>query len=1075
MAVAADCATGGGDLIKSSKSLPAWVGALAVRRWRAQFTLFALVIVVAIISGSVLTGSLLLVRSAEEAGVRDALKSMTADQVDITVRVIPPASPIAETRDGLDGAIESSYGAEIEWASTGWAISRWVVDAGGVYTYLVELDEPAGAATLIDGQWPTSAHGIAMPETAARSLGLAIGDTYTSFEGSSPVELQIEGLYQAELDSGVFWENDPLAAAGDDPDFPEPNKAYYSPVHAVGPLIVAPDGLDESGITPSRLEVVSHPSFSATTAAGLAALREKAADAELQIARSVSYRGGSVIVDTDLAGALGAVEAGLTAARAAATIIALLVLVVVALAISAVGRLIADARTPELELLRARGASRLQTALTVAIDAVFVAIVVALVVPWGGMLLHAVIAGSAPLSTARLEPWVMPDTTVWTATVAFAAVVGVLVAAAGAQPRGLAGVVRARVAIAAESALIVAAALMFWRVTTVGPAPGDLLLTLTPAVLLTAAVVVGNRVLAFATRALSTLAGKARGAVLAVSGWFAARGTGRATGTMLIALAVGASVVVLGVDATWQQSVRNEAAVAIGAPVRLSTGADADTALADGTPAGATPVMRRDMLLSKDTGEGADVPVATVQVLSLDAAGRGLLDDGPVARAGGALITESLAEPDSDDSGPQLPAGTASLQAEGAFEGPEGAIAEVNVVVTDAAGTFTTVPFGGLTAGERGVALTAPLASEGLPDGVRLVALTMRVTPGVDSADPTPFSLTIDAVTITSVAGEAAPLALSAASDWQGTNSADETVPPEVTVTDSAIRLDAAAGGLATASYGAVGWEPPLSINAVVPATLADELDAAAGIELSGFIANTAVSFRIVGTTTATPGAGTADDLAALAAGLPSPSRASSTIVVDARALTHWLVQQSARGPFVDEFWLPTASNEASSSGGEEVIATAETLGDEMMQAPLRAEIPAATALAVWASALLALTGFGARTAAVSRSRRLESAQLRALGLSRRGMLGVASIDAGLVAAIGIIIGLGAGLLTLTMVGTRLVSTSGVSAVELVVPWQAVILLPLVLLGALALVSVGVANAQRRLPLPDLLRAGTDE
>lgn len=1074
MAVAADCATGGGDLIKSSRSLPAWAGALAVRRWRAQFTLFALVVVVAVVSGSVLTGSLLLVRSAEEAGVRDALKSMTTDQVDVTVRVLPPASPIAETRNGLDAAIESSYGAEIEWASTGWAITRWTVDANGVYTYLVELDDPSAAATLVDGQWPTSAHGIAMPETAARSLGLAVGDTYTTFEGSSPVELQIEGLYQAESESGVFWENDPLAAAGDDPDFPQPNKAYYSPVHAVGPLIVAPNGLDESGITPSRLEVVSHPSFSASTVEGLAALREKASDAEIGIARGVSHRGGSVIVDTDLGDALGAVEAGLTAARAAATIIALLVLVVVALAIAAVSRLIADARTAELELLRARGASRLQTALTVAIDAAFVAILAALVVPWGGMLLYALIAGSAPLNTAGLEQWVMPNATVWTVTVAFAAIVGVLVGTAGAQPRGTAGMVRARAAIAAESALIVAAVLVLWRVMTVDPAPGDLLLAVTPAVLLTAVAVVGSRILAFATRALSRLAGKARGAVVAVAGWFAARGAGRATGTMLIALAVGASVVVLGVDATWQQSVRNEAAVAVGAPVRLATGADADTALADATPAGATPVMRREMLLSKDTSEGADVPVATVQLLSLDSAGRGLLDDGPVAQAGGALIAESLAEPDSADSGPPLPAGTTSLQAEGAFEGPEGSIAEVSAVFTDAAGTLTAVPLGGVTAGERGVALTAALASEGLAEGVRMVALTMRVQPGIDSTDATPLSLTIDSVTIASVAGETTPLALSEASDWQGTNSADETLPAGVTVTESAIRLDAAAGGLASASYGAVGWDPPLSINAVVPTTLADELDAAVGTELSGFIANTAVSFRIVGTTTATPGAGTAEDLAALAAGLPSPSRAYSTIVVDARALTHWLVQQSARGPFVDEFWLSSAPNEASPSGGEEVIA-AGTLGDEMMRAPLRAEIPAATALAVWASALLALTGFGARTAAVSRSRRLESAQLRALGLSRRGMLGVASLDAGLVAAIGIVIGLGAGLVTLTVVGTRLVSTAEVSAIELVVPWQAVTLLPVVLLGALALISAGVANAQRRLSLPDLLRAGTDE
>src|SRR5690606_22349631 len=107
-----------------------------------------------------------------------------------------------------------AYGSEVSWSSTGWVSSDWRTTAAGVYSYLVELDDPAAEAELVAGRWPTSGLGIAMPEAAARSLGVGVGDTFTLVNDETPVELHLDGLYRSSPDSGVFWQNDPLEAAG---------------------------------------------------------------------------------------------------------------------------------------------------------------------------------------------------------------------------------------------------------------------------------------------------------------------------------------------------------------------------------------------------------------------------------------------------------------------------------------------------------------------------------------------------------------------------------------------------------------------------------------------------------------------------------------------------------------------------------------------------------------------------------------------------------------------------------------------------------------------------------------------
>ncbi|SMH45924.1 FtsX-like permease family protein [Rathayibacter oskolensis] len=1028
-----------------------------MRRWRSQAKLFCLVLSVAILAGSVLCGSLLLVRSTEQSGVSGTLTALATDRVAVTVRVLDPSGPVADARTAVDTATREAYGAGVEWSSTGWAGSNWSTTPEGVYSFLAELDDPGAEATLVEGAWPTEAPGIALPVAAARSLGLAVGDPLVLGGDDSDVLLRIDALYDAA--SGPFWENDPLQAQGDAVDFPEPDRSFFTPVHAVGPLLAAPGGIDASGIAPAQLEAVELPSFSATGVDGLTALRARAAEAETAISQSVPHPDGALFVDTELPTALDDVAAGLDGARSAALVVALLLVVVLVASASAVTRLLAEARREEFERLSERGATRAQLTGAVAVDALAVAVVIALLTPWGGVLLHAAVASAPPLNAAGLPRWVLPDSWAVLCAVGVALIVGVMV---GLPERGRA--TSGAVAVAAQAVVVVAAAVLVWRAATGGLDRADLLPTLTPAVLLTAAAIIGGRVAEASARPLALLAVRSRGAVAPLAGWFAARGSGRSSGIVLVALTAGASVIALGTSATWQQAVHDQAAVAVGAPARTTV---------DAAPADAWPVLRRESLVTRLVPAGAegDGPSSAAQILALDGPARRSLGEGvdPVAGAGGATILDELPADDTDDTGPLLPAGTVALQARVAVEAPDGVEAGITAVVEDARGTLSLLPLGAVTAPAEAATLTSPDGAIPLADGIRFVAVTATLR-GAGAAEVAVVGVSLEDVAAVTDAAASVPVPMADAASWVGSNEDDPTLPAGVAVTDTGVALSVTTVlTQAPVTYGAVGWEPGARVGAVVPAVLADDLDVVPGGDLTAFLAGAPVVVRMVGDTVGVPGAATADDLASLAAGLPSSVRDESTIVVDGRALSHRLAESAAFGPLVDEYW---AASITPSPDGASV--DADSLARRMLEAPLRAEIPAAASVVVWASLLLALAGFGARAAAVDRARRLEAAQLRAVGLSRRGMLTVMAADTLATALAGIVVGLGAGCVVLALVGPRIAAVASGRAVELILPWQALALPPLALLVALAAVSVALARGQRRLPLPELLRTGAD-
>ena len=194
--------------------------------------------------------------------------------------------------------------------SSGWVRTEWVTTDQGLFSYLAEIDERDAATTLVDGAWPQEWPGVAVPEAAARSLGLSVGASLALNDDDRAISVRVDAIYQAETSSGVFWEYDPLLASGDEPQFPEPNKTFGDLVHAFGPLLVPPGGVDASGVGATQLAVTERPTFDTIGVADLGPLTERVIDAESAIPRAVGRPGGTVYVDTTLGEALDEVSAG---------------------------------------------------------------------------------------------------------------------------------------------------------------------------------------------------------------------------------------------------------------------------------------------------------------------------------------------------------------------------------------------------------------------------------------------------------------------------------------------------------------------------------------------------------------------------------------------------------------------------------------------------------------------------------------------------------------------------------------------------------------------------------------------
>src|SRR5690606_26636587 len=148
---------------------------------------------------------------------------------------------------------------------------------------------------------------------------------------------------------------------------------------------------------------------------------------------------------------------------------------------------------------------------------------------------------------------------------------------------------------------------------------------------------------------------------------------------------------------------------------------------------------------------------------------------------------------------------------------------------------------------------------------------------------------------------------------------------------------------------------------------------------------------------------------------VPTVAPGTRAVVADAGALAQALLEQGARLTDELEWWvdleddarLAALEAHVTSLGGELDSRHAETL--ERRDSPLRVGVQAVLWLGVLGASLLAAIGYAVYATVTVRDRNLEFAQLRAIGLQRRSLLGVISRESMLISGLAAVFGIGLG------------------------------------------------------------------
>jgi hypothetical protein len=284
------------------------------------------------------------------------------------------------------------------------------------------------------------------------------------------------------------------------------------------------------------------------------------------------------------------------------------------------------------------------------------------------------------------------------------------------------------------------------------------------------------------------------------------------------------------------------------------------------------------------------------------------------------------------------------------------------------------------------------------------------------------------------------------------------------------------------AAYLLEDWTPIVVVPAVVTSALAKAVGARLHENLALDVSGALVEVNIVGIVQLIPG--TADFTALSVATVNGVGSASiESVAVDQAQLERVLVQGGKSGAMVDEWWINVPPGRSGAFLRSHTVAahggvSREVLALQMQEDPLRVATQAALWLSIVAAALLVAMGFALHTTASMRARRLEFAQLRAIGLSPRALVGVVGAESLILCAIGTVFGVAIGVLLSWLVGPLVAvspdGTPAVPGVAIVVPIGELALLILEVVAVLACVVLVVAATQRSTSPAQILR-GADE
>jgi ABC-type antimicrobial peptide transport system permease subunit len=1088
-----------------------WALRTSTHRARSQWKLLLVITAVAVIACSLITSLAVLVSATEQGGLRAELG--TAKNTDLQVSMFSLTAPLSEATEATTNSIATLLGPSVDAPLANSIADSAMFEVPALATdkvaqaFVAEYSAVRDHATLDAGEWPTGAGQVALPSTAAAFFGLAIGDSIALDVYDEPKTVEVSGLYTADDIDGEYWSRQTLGGKGFDPTYPLPDILQYIPTNAFGPLLLAPGGFDTVGIPVDRADLTYIPDFSHVDVADLPAVADRLVTAYQDIPSDVGDVASYIAYFSTLDETTDAAASGLIVTRSTVVVTTLLLLVLAVAALAQTARLLVDARAAERQLMVSRGANRRQVLLLALIEALAIGIITALLSPVLASLAYALLAAQPAMMKAGMPATAPPTQFALAAVVALVFVV-ILIAPlfrrqrrAGRQRR-LTGIMTSGLDIG----VVALAAVAYWQLSTYrSPVEQsirlsvDPILVAGPALVLLAGALVSVRLIPLVARVFESLAARSSGALIPLAAWEVGRRAQRAiAAVLLLTLALAVATFSLSFLATWKQSQVDQADLTIGASVRVpavesATGSQG-TLLGDGQP-----TTRREATVAGPSADiiGPEPPSGTQAiVMGLTAGSRSMLGEGRIGREGGSALEPALDTDLGASEGITIDgdarAISATVSAGDAAAPFGGAALTVHLVLEDQAGLLSTVDLGEVALDGQPVALSGELQA-GLTMPQRIVGLQYDAFVADSDAfaanGPELFSKDYAATILVSdlsiqVTDDLVtqPLSVDPGIAWSAVSSGTFAAPPEVVQPpDGAqLRLDIAVPSsidVMRLSYTMIGWQPVSQLSGVMSADLAHTMNVGTYSTVYLVMDGSPIAVTVKAITPVIPGSGIGTALTS------SRPTAFGTIAVDQAALFRVLVEHGSTFLPLDEWWVDVPAGQAqqyldahADVPGIADAASRELLAIELQEGPLRVATQAALWLAIAAAALLAAIGFAVHTAATLSSRSAELAQLRAIGFSRRSIVGLVGAESALLAALGALFGITIGVLLAYLAGPLIaVSPTGeptVPSVIVDVPWLTILALLVELLAVLAIVVAGVARGQKSSDPATILRAG---
>ncbi|MGP3929369.1 FtsX-like permease family protein [Nonomuraea sp. KM88] len=877
-------------------------------------------------------------------------------------------------------------------------------------------------ARLAAGRWPRAggpAVETAISEPAAAATGFEIGEelvTKARLDGR-PVEVRVVGVFRLDDPVGERWAGEELLSRGVE-------RGEYT---TYGPLMVTQETFVARFATGVRAVWAAEPELGALTPERLRPLAEAVGRVGERLAAAGCV---NCLTAGDLPELLTQLDTASLVARSTVLIPVLQLLVLAAYALMLTARLLADHRRMEMALLRSRGAGTTRLASLAGGEALLVAVPCAVVAPFLGPPLLALI-GLLPWISAsgvRLAPRVDAGTFLVSSGVALAAAALLaLPAVAGARrtyveeqsARGRGGRRGLVQGAGADLALLVVAGLAIWQLqrygapvtaTAAGGLGIDPLIVSGPALALLAGGLLGLRLVPRVSRLAERLTSRRPDLAPALGAWQVSRRPLTYAGpALLLTLAIAIGVVSMATTATWQASQRDQADHRAAADLRLSgpsEGPELGT-LGRGTAFTALPgVTAASPAFRAPTGVGGE----SALLVALDA---GRL--GELFRLRPDLSARTV---------PQLSAALAGDRA-GRLQLPgrpraltvrveSRAAVPARLVLSDALGVWFDLPLGELReGGNRVEADLAPLAGRA---GTITYPLSVR---GL-------------------VASEQAALRLTGL---------------------SADGRDVPVAGAVARPRGVITFGPPREPGPL-PVVLTSGL--AATLELGvGQVGTVRLAGRVVRV-----------EVAGIVTSMPTSAPDQQAVLADWETLQAYELAAAQPPRPATEWWLaapdtaPAREILRRNPQWDVTAVDRRELAAELRDDPLAGALQGALTLAFAAALGFAVLGFLVNAVVAARERRAEFAVLRALGTGPRQVLGMLATEQAFVIGLSLAAGTALAVVVGNLVVPRVVMTGQASAVTpgvlFHIPWAAVAGMLALVTAVLVTIVAGLARRMWR-------------